>query len=129
MIRRLLWQSAHQQDEVRQAAEQIKELEKYVKIQESYFVDQIVTKETQLTELTKKHSQEQVEWKSAKTTLEQQCSNVEAISEQWRLELLVVQAKLMQAEGATKAQITDLRQALAEAQVRMTMGEDKYEQF
>ena len=31
----------------------------------------------------------------------------------------------MQAEGATKAQITDLRHALAEAQFRMTMGEDK----
>ena len=50
---------------------------------------------------------------------------MEAVSEQRRLELLVVQAKLMQAEGATKAQITDLRQALAEAQFRMTMGEDK----
>ena len=31
----------------------------------------------------------------------------------------------MQAEGATKAQITDLRQALAEAQFWITMGEDK----
>ena len=31
----------------------------------------------------------------------------------------------MQAEGATKAQVTDLRQALADAQFRMTMGEDK----
>ena len=79
----------------------------------------------QLTELTEKHRQEQEEWTSAKATLEQRCSNVEAISEQQRLELLVVQAKLMQAEGATKAQITDLRQALAEAQFRMTMGEDK----
>ena len=56
-----------------------------------------------LTELNEKHSREQEEWTSAKTTLEQQCSNVEAISEQWRLELLVVQAKLMQAEGETKA--------------------------
>ena len=31
----------------------------------------------------------------------------------------------MQEKGATKAQITDLRQALAKAQFRMTMGEDK----
>ena len=31
----------------------------------------------------------------------------------------------MQAEGATKALITDLRQALADAEFRMTMGEDK----
>ena len=38
---------------------------------------------------------------------------------------MVVQARLMQAEGATKAQITDLWQALAKAQFRMTMGEEK----
>ena len=50
---------------------------------------------------------------------------MEVVSEQRRLELLVVQAKLMQAEGATKAQITDLRQALADAQFQMTMGEDR----
>ena len=42
-----------------------------------------------------------------------------------RLELLVVQAKLMQAEGAIKAQITDLRQTLADAQFRITIGEDQ----
>ena len=35
------------------------ELEEYVKIQESYFADQLVTKEMQLTELTEKHRQEQ----------------------------------------------------------------------
>ena len=69
MIRRLRRQSAHQQDEVRQAAEQIEELQEYVKIQESDFIDQIVTKEMQLTELTEKHRQEQEEWTSAKTTL------------------------------------------------------------
>ena len=79
----------------------------------------------QLTELTEKHRPKQEEWTSAKTALEQRCSNVEAISEQRRLELLVVQAKLMQAEGATKAQIIDLRHALADAQFLMTMGEDK----
>ena len=50
---------------------------------------------------------------------------MEAVSEQRRLELLVVQAKLMQAEGATKAQVTDLMQALVDAQFKMTMGEDK----
>ena len=31
----------------------------------------------------------------------------------------------MQAKGATKAQVMNLRQALADAQFRMTMGEDK----
>ena len=86
-------------------------MEEYVKIQESYFANLIVTKEmllTELTELTEKHRQEQEEWTSVKATLEQRCSNVEVVFEQRRLELLVVQAKLMQAEGATKAQITDL---------------------
>ena len=78
MIRRLRRQSAHQQDEVRQATEQIEELKEYVKIQESYFADQIVTKEMQLTELTEKHRQEQEEWTSTKAALEQRCS-------MWRL--------------------------------------------
>ena len=49
-------QSAHQQDEVWQAAEQIDKLEEYVKIQESYFADQLVAKEMQLSELTEKHA-------------------------------------------------------------------------
>ena len=53
-----------------------------MKIQESYFADQIVTKEMLLTELTVKHRKEQEEWTSTKATLEQQCSNVEAVSEQ-----------------------------------------------
>ena len=111
MIRRLRWHFAHKQDEVQQSTEHIEELEEYVKIQESYFANLIVTKEmllTELTELTEKHRQEQEEWTSVKATLEQRCSNVEVVFEQRRLELLVVQAKLMQAEGATKAQITDL---------------------
>ena len=101
-----LWrQSVHQQDEVQQAAEQIDELEEYVKIQESYFADQLVAKEMQLSELIEKHSHEQVEWTATKAALEQQCSPIQAVSEQRRVELLVVQAKLMQEEGATKAQL------------------------
>ena len=79
----------------------------------------------QLSELTEKPTQEQVEWTAAKAALEQQCSAIQAVSEQRRLELLVIQAKLMQGEGATKDQVTDLRKALADAQFRMTMGEDK----
>ena len=82
MIRRLRRQLAHQQDEVRQSVEQIEELEEYEKIQDSYFADQIVTKEMMLTELTEKLRQELEEWTSAKATLEQRCLNVEAISEQ-----------------------------------------------
>ena len=68
MIRRLRRQLAHQ----------IEELEEYVKIQESYFADQIVTKDMLLTELTEKHRQEQEEWTSTKAALEQRCS-------MWRL--------------------------------------------
>ena len=70
-----------------------------------------MAKEMQLSELTGKHTQEQAEWTAAKAALEQQCSTIQAVSEQRRLELLVIQAKLMQTEGATKAQVTDLRQA------------------
>ena len=47
------------------------------------------------------------------------------MSKQRQLELLVVQARLMQEKGATKAQLTDLRQALPEAQFRLPMGEEK----
>ena len=46
-------QSCYQQDEVRQAAKQIDELEEYVKIQESYCADHLVAKEMQLSELTR----------------------------------------------------------------------------
>ena len=87
--------------------------------------EQLVTKEMQLTELTEKHRQEQEEWTSTKTALKQRCSSVEVVFEKRRLELLVVLAKLMQVERATKAHITDLRPALADAQFRMIMGEDK----
>ena len=89
-------QLAQQQEVARQNAEEIEELEEYVKIQETYFAEQIVTKDMLLTKLNEKHSREQEEWTSAKTTLEQRCFTVEPVSEQRRLELLVVQAKLMQ---------------------------------
>ena len=58
-------------------------------------MDQIVTKDMLLTELTEKHRHEQEEWTFAKINLEQRCSNVEVISEHRRLELLFIQAKLM----------------------------------
>ena len=110
---------------MRQNAEPVEELEEYFKIQETYFAEQIVTKDMLLTELKEKHSREQEEWTFAKTTLEQRSSNVEVVVEQRRLDMLVVQAMLMQAEGETKAQVTNLQQALAKAQFWMTMGEDK----
>ena len=44
---------------MRQNAEPVEELEEYFKIQETYFAEQIVTKDMLLTELNDKHSQEQ----------------------------------------------------------------------
>ena len=110
MIRRLRRKLAQQQEVACQNAEQIEELEEYIKIQETYFAEQIVTKDMLLTELKEKHSREQEEWTFAKTTLEQRSSNVEVVVEQRRLDMLVVQAMLMQAEGETKAQVTNLQQ-------------------
>ena len=66
LILRLRQQLAKQQEATRQNAEQVEELEEYVKIQETYFAEQIVVKDILLTELNEKHSQEQNEWASAK---------------------------------------------------------------
>ena len=45
--------------------------------------------------------------------------------EKKRLELLVGEAKLIQAEGSTNAQITKLRKALASTYYQVSMGEEK----
>ena len=58
-----------------------------------------------LTELNEKHSREQEEWTSAKTTLEQRCSNVEVVSEQRQLKWLVFKAKLMQVKGQPRPKL------------------------
>ena len=47
------------------------------------------------------------------------------MSEQWRLNLLLAQAKLMLMEGETNGTITELQKTLAEAQSGMSMGEEK----
>ena len=83
-------------------------------------------KETLLTQLNEKYAQEQEEWASTKSDFEQRYANLEAITKQ-QLDLLVAQAKLMQVEGETNGQITDLRKTLAEAQFRATMARRKYD--
>ena len=89
LIQRLRRQLAQQQETMQQHAEQVEELEEYVKSQEEYCVEQLVEKETLLTQLNEKYAQEQEEWAFTKSNLEQRCANLEAVSEQRRLDLLV----------------------------------------
>ena len=42
-----------------------------------------------------------------------------------QLELLIAEAKLMQAEGSINAQIAKIRKLLAAAQYQVSMGEEK----
>ena len=65
-----------------QHAEHVEELKEYVKVQEEYCAEQLVEKETLLTQLNEKYAREQEEWASAKSNLEQRCANLEVISEQ-----------------------------------------------
>ena len=85
----------------------------------------MVEKETKLAQLNEKYAREQEAWASAKSNFEQRCANLEAISKERQLDLIVAQARVMQAEGAINEQITNLRKTLAEAQFRMSMGEEK----
>ena len=75
--------------------------------------------------LNEKYAREQEVWASAKSDFEQRYANLAAISKQWRLDLLVAQARLMQVEEETNGQITNLRKALAEAQFQVSMGKEK----
>ena len=100
-------------EDKQQNTEQIEELEEYVKIQEAYFEVQLTEKETRLTQLNKKYAREKEEWASAKWDFELRYANLASISEQRWLDLLVTQARMMQAEGKTNDQINDLQKALA----------------
>ena len=57
--------------------------------------------------------------------LQQRCRELGDQYERKRLDLLVAEAKLLQAEGSTNAYIEDLCKQLAEAQYRASMGEEK----
>ena len=86
----------------------MEELEEYIKIQEEYFVEELTRKETMLNENNEKYNRQQEEWESARSTLERRYSEVEVVSEQRRLDLLVAQGKLLETEGENNAQINDL---------------------
>ena len=47
---------------MRKNAEQVEELEEYVKIQEEYFAEELVGKETLLNEINEKYDREQAKW-------------------------------------------------------------------
>ena len=57
--------------------------------------------------------------------LQQRCRELGDQYERKRLDLLVAEAKLLQAEGSTNAYIEDLCKQLAEAQYKASMGEEK----
>ena len=57
--------------------------------------------------------------------LQNRYTKLEDQYERKRLDLLVVEAKLLQAKGSTNAQLEDLRKQLAEAQYKASMGEEK----
>ena len=71
------------------------------------------------------HNEEKQQLESANTKLQKCCTELEARYEKKRLDLLVAEAKLMQAEGATNAQIKDLQKQLAATQYNASMGEEK----
>ena len=71
------------------------------------------------------HNEEKRQLESANTELQTRCTELEARYEKKRLDLLVAEAKLMQVEGVTNAQITDLHKQLAATQYHASMGEEK----
>ena len=64
MIQRLRRQLAQQLETTHQHVEWVEELEEYVKVQEEYCAEQLVEKETLLTQLNEKYAREQEEWAS-----------------------------------------------------------------
>ena len=56
--------------------------------------------------------------------LQQRCTELRDWYGRKKLDLLVVEVKLLQEEGSTNAELEDLRKQLAEAQYRASMGED-----
>ena len=99
-IVQLKQQLAQQQDEKKQQEEQILDLEEYVHIQEDYFTNQITEAELKATATQEVHEEEKWQWESTNSNLQSCCTELEAMYEKKRLELLVTEAKLMQAEGS-----------------------------
>ena len=124
-IQQLKRQLAQQQDEVRQQLEQTQELKEYICIHEDYFVEQMAKAELQKFVMQTEHDEEKQQLESANINLETNCTEMEVKYEKKRLELLVVEAKLMQAEGSTNAQIVELRKGLVVAQYHVSIGKEK----
>ena len=122
VIQDLRQQLAQQQETTRQ---QVEELEEYVKSQETCFTTQLAGKDKLIDEINEKIIQQQNNWNEEKAKLENRCAEIQTVSEKRRLDLLVAQAKLMQAEGHTNAVIIDLRKTLATTQFEARMTQDR----
>ena len=80
------------------------EIEEYVRNQEDYFATQLAKVELQTTATQKEvHNKEKRQLESANTELQTRCTELDARYGKKRLDLLVAEAKLMQAEGGTNA--------------------------
>ena len=88
---------------------QVDELEEYVITQEACFTTQLAGRDQIIEEVNNKIIQQQNDWNAEKEKLEKKCAEIQSVSEKRRLDLYIAKAKLMQAEGATNAVITDLR--------------------
>ena len=108
LIQDLHRQLVQHEEATRQNVEQVEELEEYVSIQETCLTTQLAGRDKLIEEINHKIIQEQNDWNAEKEKLEKRCGEIQAISEKRRLDLLVAQAKLMQAEGETNAVIIDL---------------------
>ena len=101
--------------------EQIDEFEKYIVSQESSLAE----KERSIEEVNKRITKLQEEWNTEKSAFEQQLDETRKISEQRRLDIYVVESKLMQAEGEHRATVSDLRKDLQAAQFDASITKDK----
>jgi myosin heavy subunit len=101
--------------------EQIEEFERYIVSQES----QLTEKERSLEEVNRRITEQQEEWSKEKSAFEQQLDEIRKISEQRRLDIYVVESKLMRAESENRATITDLRKELQTAQYVASITRDK----
>ena len=82
-------------------------------------------KDKLLKETNEKSNQQQEEWESARVTLENRCSEVDDVSKQRRLDLLIAQGKLLQTEAESNALINDLRKTMAAKQFRASISQEK----
>ena len=85
-------------------------------IQEDSFVDQMVEAEFKTQAAQEAYDYDKQQWEVMNAKLQQHCTKLGDQYERKRLDLFVSEAKLLQAEGSTNAQLEDLRKQLAKAQ-------------